>query len=538
LSDWRTRQRIRLQWIVVRAQRYWLPGVVLRWICRAGTWNVCRRLVKIPGVEAVYARHTHPQSASFVPGYSDLDLSVVLSDRAGDIPEITETVAELLERRRLYYYYLNPQDARIISAGELARLTGKYSAVEILVSPADWKLLAGREMRREAPPRRPARKLPWHPEFNNWWGHILQDYLLIPMPGLENQYHRVFYRAAIKQSAYFMLARGLDPPRPGSPGGQGLAEWVFRNDPTMRELLSGLGQRDFWEAGQRGIRELIFHDVLSKAADFFVEFSSSAGIAGRKKSVPAKDGPHDEAYSSLASKLEGISGLKSSLTDVLAYPTPYFYPYFYQADLLLPENISAEGLSKLADLLRKEFGGREFGVKGRYFSITLVPEKVYRTPLALRGKPFPFLVEHVERHGRMLFSSEQWTAGASAGRDELIDWCRMFFPFFAFNLGRRVEHSSRTLNFCHIAAVRLYLQTGEIVTDPTVLRGRHRAVFGDESPPAAVWEYLQRDKPGRRERTLYRSAASHLAQELGKVEIMLDGAEDQRLSGVVMASLR
>ena len=205
MSEWRARLRIRLQWAIVRAQRYRLPGLLLRWICRAGTWNVGRLLMKLSGVEAVYVRHTHPRSPSFVPGHSDLDLTVVLSDQAAKAPEKIEAVAGLLERRRLFHYYLSPEDARITTPGELARLTGKWPPAEILVSPADWTLLAGRDLRRTEPLRLLARRIPWHPEFNRWWKHILQDYLLITMPGLENRYHRVFYRGAVKQAACFMI---------------------------------------------------------------------------------------------------------------------------------------------------------------------------------------------------------------------------------------------------------------------------------------------------------------------------------------------
>jgi hypothetical protein len=499
---------------------------------------VGRLLMKLPGVEAVYVRHTHPRSPSFVPGHSDLDLTVVLSDQAAEAPEKIEAVADLLERRRLFHYYLSPEDARITTTGELARLTGGWPPMEILVSQADWTLLAGMDVRRAEPLHLPARRMPWHPEFNRWWGHILQDYLLLAMPGLENQYHRVFYRGAVKQAAYFMAARGLTPPQTGPSTDHGLAEWVFRNDPGMKDLLTGLEERGFWEGGQQGLRERIFCEVLRRAEDFFADLPSGYRLADKRTPTPAESGLHAAAYDVLASKLNGLPELKSRLAGVLAYPTPYCHPYFYQADMLLPERISEDELTDLADILRKEFRGREFSTENYHFSITLVPEKVYRVPLAFRGTPFPFLPEHVGRYGRMLFGDEPAAMKDSARMDDLAEWCRIFFPFFAFNLGRRVEHSSRTLNFCQMAAVRLFLTTGEFVTDALFLRARHAEVFGDESPPPAVWDYLLRDKPGRREQSLYRSAASHLAAELARVEKMLDATDGQRPPGGGKDSLR
>jgi len=64
------------------------------------------------------------------------------------------------------------------------------------------------------------------------------------------------------------------------------------------------------------------------------------------------------------------------------------------------------------------------------------------------------------------------------------------------------------------------LETGEILTDPFLLKVRHVGVFGDESPTAPVWDFLLRDKPGRQEQSLYRCAVSCLAAEPDAVEGM------------------
>ena len=485
--------------------------------------------MKLPGVEAVYLRHTHPRSSSFVPGHSDLDLTVVLSDSAVKSPEKVETVIRFLERRRLLYYYLSPDDARITTPGELARITGKWPPVELLVGTEDWTLLAGRDVRPTESINLSATQIPWHPTFNKWWDHILQDYLLLSMPGRENQYHRFFYRGAIKQTAYFMIAQGLSPPRHKSFTDQGLSQWVLDNHPGLQAILTGLEQRGFWEGGQADIRELIFHEVLGIAECFYSGFPTCSQVDKINNLTLAPIELHAGAYDALASKFDALPDLKSRLADILVYPTPYCHPYFYQADLLLPEGISTAELTALAGIIRQEFGGREFESNGHHFSITLIPIRIYQVPLVFRGSPFPFLADHIKRYGRLLFGSGS-LAMAAVDRQELIDWCRIFLPFFIANLNRRVEHSARTLNFCHIAAVRLFLETGEIVTDPPALKACHKKVFGQESPPSKIWDYLLRDKPGRDDHSLYLSATSHLTLELEKVEQLLEDQDCQRTS--------
>lgn len=522
LSDFRTW----LQWTIVRAQAHRLPGRVLRWVCRVGAARAGQLLMAIPGVEAVYVRHTHPRSPAFVPGHSDLDLTVVLSERAAGSPETVEAVAGFLERRRLFYYYLSPDDARITTPEELARMTGKWPPVEILVGPGNWTLLAGREVRQEASMNLTPAQISRHPEFNRWWGHILQDYLLRTLPGEENRYHRVFYRGAIKQVAYFMIARGMTPPAHESFTDRCLARWVLDSHPELKQLLEGLEKSGFWDDGD--IRERIFHEVLRITSDFHAGPPVSPRPAGKPEPDPAGLKPHAAAYDALAAKLKTLPDLKSRLAGVLVYPTPYCQPGFYQADLLLPDDISPAEMTAMAELIRQAFHGREIVSEGHHYAITLVPASVSCAPLVYRGSPFPFLAEHIERYGCVLFG-QYGVAGKPAGND-LIDWCRIFLPYVTSNLNRRVEHSSRTLNYCHIAAVRLFLETGEIVTDPSFLTTRHQMVFGKESPTDELWEYLLRDKPGRDDHDLYLAATECLRHELDRVGLMLDDREIQAVS--------
>jgi hypothetical protein len=67
---------------VMRSSKLPWIRTIFRRGCQLATWIVGRRLARIPGVEAVYARHSHPRFDTFAPGHSDLDLTLVLDDRA------------------------------------------------------------------------------------------------------------------------------------------------------------------------------------------------------------------------------------------------------------------------------------------------------------------------------------------------------------------------------------------------------------------------------------------------------------------------
>lgn len=517
MSAWRSALRIRLQWAIVRLQRYRWVERLLRFVCQAGTWNVTRLLKKQPGVESVFARHTHPWSSAFVVGHSDLDLTVVLSDEAGADLESSENVARLLERRRLIHYYVSPDDARLTTAAELQKWTQDWPPAEILVTAADWTLLGGHDVLRHPSYDVPPRVWSDHPEFNRWWSHILQDYLLLPLPGLEHRYHRVFYRGARKQLAYFTAARGTEFT-------QAARDNLGQSGSGLEALLATLEARGFWqEGGTEDPRPRIFHHVLAQTSAFFAR----ENVQERPMASTAFDSParfetdtSEAAATALASRLEAVSNLTTKLAGVLTYPTPYCHP-FHQADLLLPAGQSFEGLSALIEILRAEFGGREFEVDGHHFSLAMVPESVHCGPSALRGTPFPFLPEHVARHGRTLLRPEAIAIEPGASKAELRDWCRTFLPYFAANLARRVEHSSRTLNFSQLAAVRVFAATGEIATRPPEIMERHHEAFGAESPSTELWDYLLRDKPGRKDRALFRAAAVTLAREIERTEGLL-----------------
>ena len=523
MADIGERFRIWLQWAVIRAQPYPVLGTLLRLACRLGTWQVGRRLSKLRGVRAVYIRHTHPGAPAFLPGHSDLDLTVILSDEEAGDPKIFEDLAEEVEHRRLFTYYLDPADARYLSEGELVSLEHSLAAapVEPLQSVQTWRLLSGREVRSHETQSFPAGMLPLHPEFNRWWQHILQEYVLAPPPGQEKDYLRVFYRGAIKQMLIFHAAST------GTMPGQTLtldldAAIPPGTDPELDGVLRQLKGSNFWCRDGGKLKSLIFLHVLKSAATFFSGFQNQSKVSKTAPCFPSDRRRHGDAYTALSSKLDRHPGLSSALEGALAYPIPYCHPYHYQVDLIVPEDVSGKSFGGILKEIENAFHRRECREGDYSYFLTIIPASAYRHSLVFLGSPYPFLREHMQRYAQSIIG--ELPAGLEGSTEESthVELCRTFFPWFLFNASRRVEHSSRTLNLCQLASVRLFLECGEIVTDAVDLQLRHQERFRESSPDHTTWRYLIRDKPGRGDHAAYLKASEALASELRHVAGLLD----------------
>ena len=514
--------RVWLRWIIIRSQSKPVLKQVLSLWCRWGAWRVSRLLLKIPGVAAVYSRHTHPASPSFVPGHSDLDATIGLSEGAAWDPERIEAVSSKVEALSWFHYYLSPNDVRITSRKELARITRNYpSRYEPLYTPDDWILLAGREVRSEKPLNYPIREIPWHPEFNVWWQHILQHYLLVKKPGLEDKYLRVCYRSALRQQLQFLAASGKEVAKPLGHVDDDLVEEAFREHPELRALLVGLKQNDFWDKDPQHLQERILLTVLRLAAEFFRTYPFHPTLTQAPASGKQGEKRHTTAYDALRSRLDQIPQLTEQLKGVLIYPVPHCSPYFYQVDLVIPDDLSAVLFSETLRRAHEAFRGREFHLQGQGFSITYVPESILNWPLLFLGSPYPFLKEHIQRYGEYFLGPDPPALSGVWNQEDLVKWCRVFLPYYMITLARRIEHSSRSINFCQLASIRLFLETGEKDTDPETIRRRHRDLFKDESPEDHVWDYLLRDKPGTQNREEYMAATSVLFRECRQVETLL-----------------
>ena len=95
-----------------------------------------RRLINVTGVAAVFSRHTHPNSATFVPGQSDVDFTVILEDDLADDPRCIRECSRAMEELGRRYVFTKAEDARFMSQSELSRLTKNFcSPSELLYRP-------------------------------------------------------------------------------------------------------------------------------------------------------------------------------------------------------------------------------------------------------------------------------------------------------------------------------------------------------------------------------------------------------------------
>lgn len=521
------RLKPRIRWLIIVTQHYPVLRPVFLWANRLGTWRVTQLFRRTPGVRSVYIRHTHPRSSSFVPGHSDLDVTIVLTEEAAGDPDQVEGIANRVEVWNRIHYYLKPEDLRFTTRKELARVTRTYgSPYELSCQPDDWVLLAGEEVRTEQSRDFPAEKIPWHPEFNRWWQHLLQDHLLIQMPP-DAQYLRIFYRGALKQQLYFLAASGKEITRPPGHLDDSLVDVAFRDNPELLRILSNLKRQYFWDKKAQYVKERIFWHMIRSAADFFRSYSTPLQTKP-SETLPRDDWKlHKRAYEALESRLAQWPGLNRWMSGVLVYPVPYCYPYFYQVDFVVREGLPFEEFSEMVESVKKTFRtsrAREFYLGDQGYSIALVLQSIYESPLVFLGSPLPFLVEHILRYGKELLGFVTRGFQETLRPEALATWCRIFLPYYMFTLSYRIEHSSRTLNFSQLASIRLFLETGETQTDPLNLRDRHQAHFKAESPDDVVWDYMLKDKPGRSQQNLYRAASELLLQECRHVEALLKKA--------------
>src|ERR1700688_3941175 len=117
--------------------------------CQLATWMVGRQLASLPGVEAVYVRHSHPRSVTFAPGQSDLDLTLVLDDSSARDAALVRACTDRVDALSRVFWFVWPQDARFVSRRELAQIEAWPGAAEILSAPSGWIRIGGREVRRE-----------------------------------------------------------------------------------------------------------------------------------------------------------------------------------------------------------------------------------------------------------------------------------------------------------------------------------------------------------------------------------------------------
>src|SRR5260370_6930843 len=126
------------RWIrsgIIRSSRVPWLRTLYRKACQLGTWIVGRQLARLPGVEAVYVRHSHPRSVTFAPGQSDLDLTVVLDDGAAQDSALVRACTDRIDALSGVFWFFFPQDARVVTRRALWHMQPPVRAPKILTSP-------------------------------------------------------------------------------------------------------------------------------------------------------------------------------------------------------------------------------------------------------------------------------------------------------------------------------------------------------------------------------------------------------------------
>src|SRR5262249_13793533 len=160
---------------------------------------------------------------------------------------------------------------------ELWSLSTEFrSAFELLYRPEDWLLVAGREVRPPACKHLPSDLIPRHPEFNKWWENLIQSQFFRPSIDLRNGFMRYLYRSAVKNQVHFESARGLHPEKPEGFVSDELSSLEFRENPSLRGILTKLKRDMLWSDRPDAVAREILFEVLKGAERFFVDVPAAA----------------------------------------------------------------------------------------------------------------------------------------------------------------------------------------------------------------------------------------------------------------------
>ena len=227
----------------------------------------------------------------------------------------------------------------------------------------------------------------------------------------------------------------------------------------------------------------------------------------------------------LRARLDAEGALRSIAASIVVYPTPHWAPSEYQIDVILHDDVPPAAFDEAVRAIKRSFGGRTFGIGGTHAQITLVPRSAFEHPWYFLGTPFPFLHEHVATFAETLFGSPPRIPAppSSAAR---LRWCAQYYLFHRFTLRYRPRYVSKDCNFCQLAAIRLFLDRGAVLTDATQVRRAYLDAFVKRSEESQTLDFLLR---GERERCDEISSAVALqlqSREYDSVEALLrrDGA--------------
>jgi hypothetical protein len=513
----------KIRWSVIHTQEIPLLGTLYQKASRVVTWQIGRKLAKVPGVEAVFLRHSRPDLPGFMVGHSDLDLTLVFNDEDAENPERIRTCHKELENLSYQYPIIQIQDTRFVSERELTQFPRKLSSpFELLYQPEDWFLVAGRDVRSGVSHSIFPDYIPWHSEFNKWWDNIIQHHSFSETRDLEKGFMRTLYRCALKNQITLQAARGVSVTKSNGFIDDEVSTISFNGNQDLKDALVDLKKGNFWVKNPEEMKMRILFLVFLSVRNFFNVWQVHPTIQKETKirSRSAEE-PHCSFYRELEAKVRNHPEMHAVLKTVVSYPLPHSYPYRYKVDLVLRDALPLEDFIKGIIAIEHCFGGRKFSVEESHAEVTLTLESIYKHPLLFLGSPYPFLLEHIQEFGTTVYGQPITTIEGTLSRNDLIEWCRLYFPYHLFNLRRRPEYSSPALNFYQLASIRIFLEYGDKPTDALEIRKMYLERFGKSDRDPSILDYFLHGTVDRLDKAMYHDSFVFLSSEYNQLESLL-----------------
>ena len=517
MEKWRRRIRSG----IVRSSRIPWLRFAYRKACQLATWEVGRRLANLPGVEAVYTRHSHPSFVTFAPGQSDLDLTLVLDDAAAQGATAVHACTDRLDALSRVICFVWPQDLRIVSRRELAQIEARPGAAEILSAPSGWIRIGGRDARRAGElPALESGGIFLHPEFNSWWRNVLQSHVMAPQTNLAPESMRLCFRVAMKSELHLQAGRGRLTLAAQTYLPDSDAAALFADDPKMAGLLGRLERNDFFAHDAEARKARILDRSIARAGEFYRDLPIPAD-AGWIVPTASRSAWLPEAHrSELRARLESAEALRAIAETIIIYPTPHWSPREYQIDLILHDGVAAEAFNDAVSSIKRTLGGRTFGIQGTYAQLTMISRSAFAHPYYLLGTPFPFLHEHLATFAETLFGPAPRIPSPPPSAERLR-WCARYFLFHRFTQHYRPRYVSKDCNFCQLAAVRLYLEHGEVLTDAAQIRRAYLDAFVTQAEESRALDLLLRGGDAHPEEIAFAAALQLQSRAYEAVEALL-----------------
>jgi len=387
------------------------------------------------------------------------------------------------------FFFVWPQDARFVARRELAQLEAWPGAAEILNVPSEWIRIGGREVRRAGQlPAIERSRIPLHPEFNAWWLNVLQTHVLTPS-SLAEGHMRLCCRVAMKSQLHLQVSRGRMAPPAQAYLSDSEAASLFAQDEAMGELLGDLERNGFWVQDGEKIKAQILHCSLTLAAEFYRELPVPSDAAWGTLAAGRSATLAEAHRSELRERLDKVRALRSIAQSIIIYPTPHWAACEYQIDVLMHDDVSPAAFGDAVQAIRRSFGGRTFGIAGTHAQLTFVPQSAFEHPWYFLGTPFPFLHDHVANFAETLFgSTPRIPVPPSSG--ERLRWCAKYYLFHRFTLRYRLRYVSKDCNFCQLAAIRLFLEHGTVLTDTAQIRRAYLDAFVKSREEGQALDFL------------------------------------------------